>query len=383
MKVLFVIHDNKRGGASLSFLEMVTEIRKKHEVFVIVPHKKGFLAEQLKQNNIKYMNAHYFWWMVEKPAGRFLTWLKKTVYFWAVKVNYIEAVRIGIKLRKEKFQIVHSNSSVINFGGLLAKRLGVPHIWHIRELAQDFNFMPVINEKKLYRFMRNRADLFVAISNAVADRMRDLMGFEGIKVVYNGVNERDCIEKTEFPQAGEVINFLIAGNICREKGQKDAVMACQWLTEHSIQSFHLFIAGGGPTGELEEYVKANQLEAYVTILGRLDDMKEIREKTDVEIVGTKCEAFGRVTIEAMRSSNPVIGTASGGTKELVTDGKNGFLYSYGDWEALAERMKCLIQQPELIAKMGKQAYQDVYGKFTPKENADKILEIYDTIGNRK
>lgn len=379
MKILFIIHDNKRGGASLSFLEMVSEIRKKHEVFVIVPHRRGFLTDQFRQLGIRHTNAHYFWWMVEKPAGRVERWLKRVVYFWAVKINQIEAIRVAKRLQKEKFDLIHSNSSVINFGGLLARSLNLPHVWHVRELAQDFNFMPVMREKTIYSFMKNRADRLIAISYAVGDRMKELTHSDNVMVIYNGVDEKNSLKKSVFPKSGDTVNFLIAGNICKEKGQMDAVMACGELRKRFVEEFHLFIAGDGVTSDLEKYVRDNHLDKYVTVLGKLNDMRRIREQTDVEIVGTRCEAFGRVTIEAMRSSNPVIGTDSGGTKELVSHGRNGFLYSYGDCMSLAGFMECFIRTPGLVEKMGKQAYQDVKGKFTPKENADKIMEMYDKI----
>lgn len=46
----------------------------------------------------------------------------------------------------------------------------------------------------------------------------------------------------------------------------------------------------------------------------------MRKKIDVELVCSRSEAFGRVTIESMMSSNPVIGANTGGTKELIIEG---------------------------------------------------------------
>lgn len=376
MKILYVIHDNKKGGAAISCLDMLAQVMKSNEVFVITPHKEGYLPQQLDRMGVRHMNAHYFWWLVERPASPVMQFMKKMLYFFLVRMNRLEAGRISVLLSKEKFDLIHSNSSVIDFGAILAKKMNIPHIWHIRELARELNYLPVKKEQKIYEYMRNHAAVMIAISKAVAEKMRELTGFDNIAMVYNGIEGSNMIEKKEFPKENEPIRFLITGNIYREKGQLTALRAARELVLQGETAFHLFVAGRGEAEDLRQFVMAADLTAYITFCGQIDDMKKLRAKTDVEIVGTKWEAFGRVTVEAMRASNPVIGTNAGGTKELIADGQNGFLFEFGDHQALAEYMKRFIHDPKLIEKMGKQAYQSVSGKFTSQQNAAEILEIY-------
>lgn len=379
MKVLFVIHDNKKGGAALSFLELISEIKKEHEVFVITPHKTGFLPEQLDQRGIKHMSAHYYAWLVWEPVNKVLKEIVRFAYRIANVINSLEAKRVARLLAKENFSVIHTNSSVVNFGGLLSKKMKIPHVWHIRELRESFNLMPVINEEKMGIFFKEHADCMIAISEAVGERMREWTKAEEIRVIYNGISEEYDIRKEIFPQAGSVINFLIAGNICKEKGQEDVILAANELLKEAVLNFHIYIAGNGSVETLNQMIKKLSLQEYVTILGGVKDMKELRNRMDVEIMASKLEAFGRVTIEAMRSSNPVIGTNTGGTVELVTEGRNGMLYPYGDFISLSRKMKRMIQNPELISQMGMQAYQDTHEKYTTEENAVKVLEVYEMV----
>ena len=53
---------------------------------------------------------------------------------------------------------------------------------------------------------------------------------------------------------------------------------------------------------------------------------------------SRAEAFGRVTVEAMKLGLPVIGAARGATPELVRDGWNGLLYAHGDANELAGKI---------------------------------------------
>lgn len=379
MKILFVIHDNKKGGAAISFLELISEVRKKHEVFVLTPHKTGFLPDQLEQRGIRHMPAHYYAWLVWEPANKVLKGMLKFAYYMAIKVNVLEAKRIARLLNKEKFDLVHTNSSVVNFGGLLSKEMKIPHIWHIRELPESFNLMPVISEEKMGRFFKEYSDRIVAISKTVGNRMKEWTKSDNIKVIYNGISQEYDIKKEIFPKPGNVIRFLIAGNICKEKGQEDVILAANELCKQGNSDFHVSVAGNGNIEHLKRLTEEMNLQKHVTILGEVKDMKALRNQTDVEIMASKLEPFGRVTIEAMRASNPIIGTATGGTVELVTEGQNGVLYPYGDYVSLSERMKELILNPQLIEQMGKQAYLDVQGRFTPEQNATNILTLYEEV----
>ena len=110
-------------------------------------------------------------------------------------------------------------------------------------------------------------------------------------------------------------------------------------------------------------------------------MLEIRKNMDLELVCSRCEAFGRVTIEAMMSMIPVIGANTGGTKELIKQGYNGLLYEKGDFEDLANKIEELYKDRSKIREMGKNAYDYSKG-FTSERNAINIYNIYEKIVNK-
>ena len=375
MKILYVIHDNKRGGAAISFLEMVSHIMKEHEVFVITPHKNGFLPEQLDLLGIRHINAHYYAWLIGKPESKLGLKIKKIIYYCLVKTNALEAKRIARKLKNEKFELVHTNSSVVNFGGLLSRELQLPHVWHVRELQESFDLEAVISERKLYQFIGNFSDTIIAISKYVEQNIKKKVVSRGIIQIYNGVAEKMLNQKHVFPKMGDTIKFLIAGNICKQKGQEDTVLAVRELSKQGVINFHLYIAGNGDICKLKESIDKYSLNECITILGEVKDMKALREEMDVEIMASELEPFGRVVVEAMKSSNPVIGAAAGGTLELIDDMDTGFLYPYGDYTALAMCMKKFIDAPELVEKLGLQAYQKMKDRFTAKENAERVMDV--------
>lgn len=381
MKILYIIHDNKQGGAAISFLELISEMRKANEVFVLTPHKNGFIPEQLEHMGIKHRNAHYFWWFVKLPNNKLLATCKKILYWLAVQLAWIEAKRLAIILRKEKIDIVHTNSSVINFGALIARCLQVPHVWHIREFAQEFGLSPIKNTKDVYSFMNKYSSKLIAISQAIRLEFSKSMDDDKIIMIYNGIDDKFDMNRAvvQVNKDNDVIDFLITGNVCSEKGQADVIRACHELIKRGQQKFHLSVAGEGDSSCLHTLIEEYTLQSYISILGKVNDMVALREKMDVEIVASKWEAFGRVTIEAMKMSMPVIGTDIGGTPELIEDGVTGFLFNYGDYDKLSYHMERFIENPKLINEMGIKAYNSTFGKFTAKDNALSILKLYNTI----
>lgn len=377
MKILYVIHDNKKGGAAISFFEMICEMRKEHEIFVLTPHKDGYVPDELDKMEIPHASAHYFWWMIACPSNVVLRRIKIFLYKFLNIVNYIEANRISRKYQGQGFNVIHSNSSVINFGGLLSKYMKIPHVWHIREYGQeDFGLYRVLSPQKMYAFMDRYSDRVVTISKAVSKKYASLIKEDKLVQIYNGISTDFNYEKRNFPVSKSKVVFLIAGNYCREKGQIDVAMAANHLLMQGITNFEVVMAGNGDFKEVKELIDRDGMQPYINIVGRVNDMQTLRKTVDIEIVASKCETFGRVTVEAMKASNPVIGTNSGGTVELIEDGVNGCLFSYMNFEELSEKMRIFILNPNLIEKMGKNAFVCTKNKFTPAECVYRVEEVY-------
>lgn len=379
MNILYVVHDNKKGGAAISFLEMISYISKEHNVYVLTPHKNGFLPQKLDEMQIPHSNAHYFWWKIALPSNKILAWLRIFVYKILNWCNYVEVIRIKKLVSEKQIDIIHSNSSVINFGAMLSKNTGIPHVWHLREYGEeDFGLKRVVSKKKYQKEMNSYAVGYIAISKSIKKKFADIVDEEKIFQIYNGVSEIFSFKKN-FTNTRDTVKFLIAGNYCQEKGQTDVIKAVIELQKQGITGYEIYLAGNGDFTEPKRLVAENGLENVVTFCGLVDNMQQLRKEVDVEIVASKCEAFGRVTIEAMRMSNPVIGTNAGGTPELITDGVNGFLFEYGDYVRLAACMKKYIDDRALVAAMGANAYRTTKEKFTLENNARNIINVYNNL----
>lgn len=197
-----------------------------------------------------------------------------------------------------------------------------------------------------------------------------------VNVIYNGVKIPGRYEKAYC--INSKVHFCVVGVISKNKNQMEAVKAVNDLVEKGYENFCLHIVGGSADGEfyvIKNYVEKRHLEKYVELTGYRYDVKMLLKKMDVGIMSSYKEAFGRVTIEYMSNYMPVIGTDTGGTKELIESEKNGFLYVLGNFMDLSEKMEKFIKEPYLIKAMGLQA-REFSEQFTAGINADNIYSAY-------
>lgn len=376
MNILMITHERNLNGASKSLLNLIDQMKDKHTFFVVTPFSDGPMADELKRREIRFFYHGMKRWMRRRSES----WIKwkliqiRWLCFEQFK-NIVEAKKIVREIEDLSIDVIHTNVSVVNIGGLVSKMTGIPHIWYIREFGkEDFNMYPVCSSKRLYSFIDEYADTVVVISKALREKYRNLLHKTDIKLIYNGVGSENIYSERAYTCKRNQIKFLISGKIQPAKCQKIAILACAELQKRGIKNFELYVAGRGNVGDLENLFPEES--EYVTFLGQVEDMPSLRKKMDVELVCSKSEAFGRVTVEAMMAGMPVIGSNSGGTPELIVDGFNGLLFEPGNFKKLASCMELFITDQKEIEKMGRQAQEYAIEHFSIERCADEVHKQY-------
>ena len=83
-----------------------------------------------------------------------------------------------------------------------------------------------------------------------------------------------------------------------------------------------------------------------------------------------------VAIEALAAARPVVATRVGGVPDVVTDGVDGFLVDPGDFDALAERLRAPLRDPELRRAMGEAGRARVLPRYAVSRLIDDIDRLY-------
>jgi len=98
----------------------------------------------------------------------------------------------------------------------------------------------------------------------------------------------------------------------------------------------------------------------------------------VLVLPSKEESLGVVLLEAMATGTPVVASSVGGIPDIVEDGLNGFLVSYGDSQSLASSLIKLLSDDRLRERMGAKG-KEMARNYVPHKIAMEHLNLYKRI----
>jgi glycogen synthase len=204
------------------------------------------------------------------------------------------------------------------------------------------------------------------------------------QVIYPGIDihlfSKNGTHREKLSNPG--LSLLYAGSIVEHKGVHTAIEAMKYLEESEpFLDFRLTIVGSGHISyesRLKNFVVENKLEHSVNFINQIprSDIPDLMHEYDTLIFPSIWEEpFSRMVLEAMASGLVVIGTDTGGTKEILEDGETGLIFPPEDARSLAECIQRLIDNPDLIPKLVKNGRELVAQRFDIHRMVDEI-EIY-------
>jgi glycosyltransferase involved in cell wall biosynthesis len=117
------------------------------------------------------------------------------------------------------------------------------------------------------------------------------------------------------------------------------------------------------------------------LVGWQDDVVPYLNAMDVFALPSLFEALPFSVLEAMACGKPVVATDVGGVREIIQDGKSGFLIQRGDTEALVECIQKLADDRGLRERLGRDARELVVKEYSERQMLEKTMDVYrDVIG---
>lgn len=162
---------------------------------------------------------------------------------------------------------------------------------------------------------------------------------------------REILARTRKPAP---LQIVFVGNLIPRKGAHTLLDA---LAQLPREDFNLTIIGSRTldpsyTRQLDAKIRAQNL-CNVKFTGALSDgeLERVLRTSHVLAVPSEYEGFGIAYLEAQSFGLPALGTTAGAAREIIADGKNGFLVAPHDARALAEKINLLSQNPTLLTTM--------------------------------
>lgn len=377
--VLYVQPNSEVGGSDIALARTIEAMAETGQRSSVILPADGPLVPRMREAGAE---VHFV------PMKQLRT-LPSVTYQGAYLARFLPTVlRLRRKIREIAPDLVHSNSAYCLYGAFAARLAGVPHVWHIREMAPQ---LPVLTAA--YAGMINALSTVVlAMSDAALAALfkRPKKGF----VVMPDALDADAFRASlhpgrlrrdlEIPDDRPIVGF--AARLDPWKGADVFIDAVAEVAKSHPEAVFV-IAGGSPQGlefhfdELREQVKQLNLEDRVQFLGwryQLEDMADVMDGFDIFChTSVVAETFGLVLLEAMSVGTPVIAAKAGGPLTIIEDGVSGILTEPGNPEALAAAIQTLLDDPASAVAMGAAGKARQAAEFSVPVFKERLSAVYD------
>ena len=379
MTVLYII-DSVQGGASLSFVEMVSNLQRIGVTPIVCTREIDDYSKSLEEKKIKVIAIGHT--PVLAPVN--LKRLSQYYFYFRFVMSYLYRRKKALKTLEEKIDIkkidiIHTNSARSDIGCFLRKKYHIPHICHIREFA-DMDFGCKSMNPFYISNLNNYTDSFIAISEAIRIHwIKKGINARKISIIYNGINYSDITISNDSAKYNRVLKMVIVGGVVHTKGQHLVVEAISKLPSSVQNNLIVDIIGWGDSKYVEEIKRLTKeygLDNNIQLLGARRDVHEILGNYQIGLMCSFSEGFGRTTAEYMHACLGVIASDSGANPELVTDHKEGLLFKSKDAKSLSDCILTYYNDRELLVKCSKKGREKALKNYTANSNAENIYKLY-------
>ena len=235
----------------------------------------------------------------------------------------------------------------------------VKHLLNTKIIAVDHNPRPLggyplqkqIKKKIKGRLYGKHIDEFIGVSDYTSQAVLQDFGHflkPKTKTIYNGVLIDTIIPKIT-KRAINNPRFLVVSHLRFSKGIQDLILAVSTLPQHLIKDLKIDVFGDGPyKTELLGLVNKYKLNTVFHFKGSSSSLNTSYQHYDYLLQPTHMECFSLSILESLAATVPVITTPVGGNEEVITHGKNGYIFKAKDIQALGVLLQSVITGEKTI-----------------------------------
>jgi glycosyltransferase involved in cell wall biosynthesis len=255
-------------------------------------------------------------------------------------------------------------------------------------------------QNDLYRIIEKKylqsVDGFIFNSKTTARVVTRLVASSKPSIIAYPPTDRfgDTISVSEIRERAnsDELRILFLGNVIYRKGLHTLLEAVQGLKRGTefIEGSKVRVDVVGRLNaepayakQMQEFIAANQLASFVFLHGALDHQPliDMYRQSHLMVVPSSYEGFGIVYLEGMGFGLPAIGTMAGAANEIITHGEDGYLIEPDDAIALANHLRELVKNRELLVRLSLNAVKRYKSQPGWEETAKRIREFLHVIAS--
>ncbi len=369
MKVLHIIPNLKKGGAERLTLDICRSLQKKGVEVKLVYFEDinhyPFLTNELKTYLIEASIQLSFM----RKAKFDLKELQDILYDFKPDIIHSHLFKAEIVSRycyyPEASWFSHLHDNMIQLNNLT-----------LNTFSNKQSITNFYEKTSLFgHYKKNGGTHFIAISNHTNEFINKVQKTYPVTLLYNAIDSKRFLYKkpnTKKNKSSEKsINLINVGSYLKKKNQSFLLEIVNYLKHQGFQVRCTFLGDGPLKKEVEQKAKKMNIYDECQFLGNVENVEEYLWKSDVYVHTATYEPLGLVLLEAMAAGLPVVTLDGGGNRDLIENGKNGFILNEQDSKLFAEKI-LEVKNNEEMKKYNIQFAQ----KFDIDNYTNKLLELY-------
>jgi len=371
--LLFIVTKLELGGAQKQLLSLIQCLKETREfnIFLFTSKEGLLLKDALK---------------IESLTLRKSSCLVRAINPFKDLMAVFEIYRF---IKKNNIKIVHTHSSKAGILGRFAAKLaGAKCVIHTVHGWPFHGYQPwfcrglyLHLEKQSARF----TDKIVVVSQADQEMgLRHSVGKGNqYQLIRYGIDpsffEKQVAERKLRAEFAISAEDLLVTNISCFKPQKsplDFIRVANMVLKTLPEVKFLLIGDGKLRLGIEKLIGKLNLEGKIILAGWRRDIPEILSETDVLVLTSLWEGLPISVLEALASGCPVVTTDTGGIRDVIQDGKNGFLVQPKEIAKMAEKLTLLLQNDALRKSMSAFSRKSLQDGFYFRDSCKHYQQLY-------
>ena len=284
-------------------------------------------------------------------------------------------LKINFKLKKFLIFSFQANTYCILFSKIFNQKI----VSRSNSSSEGWSKNPI--KKILYKIILNLADKVIVNS---LDFKKELDTKFNLKTtcIYNPLNKNEIIKKSKyknsfsfFEKKTKEIKIMTVG---RFTDQKDHITFIKSLNILKIKNFNfkaVIMGRGINKNKINETIKKNKLSSFVKIIKFNNNPYKYLRYCDLFVLTSKFEGLPNVLLEAMTLKKFIISSrCPTGPREILNNGKYGFLFKVGDYKELAKKIIIYKKNQKKNNSMINLGYKNL-DRFDYKKNLNKYYKL--------
>lgn len=368
-------------------LDLCRHLALTYEVFVLVPHDKGFPRKEEYEGMhiIKHPQSPFNAQRIAYGSGILPNIRKNKLLLFAVPFYFLYQLHyIRRIIRKEKIQLLNAHwlipqglTAVIykRFFNRKIKLVVTVHGTDLLGLSKGLG-------GKLQRYVMKHSNRIITVSNAMKGILDASGCGEKTFVRSMGIDTQQFLPGKKKPDLRLKYRItgpflLYVGAVIEPKGIRHLMQALPSVLKQFPEARLMVVGEGNLMSDMQQLAAGLNISSSVIFTGALshNELPELFASADLFILPSLSEGFGLVVAEAMSSGTIVIASDLPALHDLVIPQKTGFFVPAGDSVALAEQINYVLQHRDELDVMRGEARQHIITGFSWEVVAREYAEL--------